>query len=183
MGDGFYIHDYADLTSTAASQPWWALTFDLVVKLGLVVGLIYVTMWLLRAYVGRGRAGAVGAGAKIDVLEATALAPGRSLYLIDVADRVLVVGATSGSLATLAEITEPGTVERLRRRSNEPRPGEDGPAGFRPTFAEQLRAITEHLPATFMQDKVGELRLLAERFRGRALPPHEEDRPTDEAAS
>ena len=160
MGDGFYIRDYAELTSAAASQPWWALTFDLVVKLGLVVGLIYLTMWVLRTYVGRGRSGAARSSARLDVLEAAALAPGRSLYLIDVADRVLVVGATSGSLATLAEITDPAAIEGLRRRPPEP---------VLPTpFAEQLRAVSEHLPATFMQDKVGELRSLAERFRGRS---------------
>lgn len=171
MGDGFYIRDYAELTSTTASQPWWALTFDLVVKLGLVVGLIYVTVWLLRAYVGRARPGAAGSSARIDVLEAAALAPGRSLYLVEVADRVLVVGATSGSLATLAEITDPEAIARLRSRPPEPHPDDIRP----PPFADQLRTITEHLPATFMQDKVGELRALAERFRGR--PPAEERSP------
>jgi flagellar biosynthetic protein FliO len=167
VGDGFYIRDYAELTSATASQPWWALTFDLVVKLGLVVGLIYVTMWVLRTYLGRNRAGPAGSNARIDVIEAAALAPGRSLYLIDVADRILVVGATSGSLATLAEITEPGAIERLRRRPPE--------AELTGSFAEQLRAISERLPATFMQDKVGELRSLAERFRGRS--PSEERAP------
>jgi flagellar biosynthetic protein FliO len=179
VGDGFYIRDYAELTSTTASQPWWALTFDLVVKLGLVVGLIYVTVWLLRAYVGRARPGAAGSSARIDVLEATALAPGRSLYLVEVADRVLVVGATAGSLATLAEITDPEAIGRLRSRPAEPHPAP--PAGYPapdirpPPFADQLRTITEHLPATFMQDKVGELRALAERVRGR--PPAEERSP------
>lgn len=155
-GSGFYVRDYAELTSAAAAQPWWALTFDLVVKLGLVIGLIYVVMWLLRTYLGGKRSLARGGG-RLDVLEATLLAPGRSVYLVDVADRVLVLGATSGSLSTLAEITEPATLELLRKRAAEP----EGP----PPFAEQLEAITKSLPATFLQDKVGELRTLAERFR------------------
>jgi flagellar biosynthetic protein FliO len=155
-GSGFYVRDYAELTSAAAAQPWWAMTFDLVVKLGLVIGLIYVVMWLLRTYLG-GKRPLIRSTGRLDVLEATALAPGRSLYLVEVADRVLVLGATSGSLSTLAEITDPGAIELLKKRASEP----EGP----PPFAEQLEAITKSLPATFLQDKVGELRTLAERFK------------------
>lgn len=155
-GGGFYIRDYADLTSTAASQPWWALTLDLVVKLGLVIGLIYVTMWLLKTYVGRGRLSPRSAG-RIDVIDTAVLGPGRSVYLVEIADRVLVLGATAGSLSTLAEISDPAAIDLLKKRPEEP----EAP----PPFAEQLKAITEHLPATFMQDKVGELRALTERFR------------------
>ena len=155
-GSGFYVRDYAELTSAAAAQPWWALTFDLVVKLGLVIGLIYVVMWLLRTYLG-GKRPLIRSTGRLDVLEASALAPGRSLYLVEVADRVLVLGATSGSLSTLAEITDPGAIEMLKKRAAD----QDGP----PPFAEQLEAITRSLPGTFLQDKVGELRTLAERFK------------------
>jgi flagellar biosynthetic protein FliO len=156
-GSGFYVRDYAELTSTAAAQPWWALTFDLVVKLGLVVGLIYVVMWLLRTYLG-GKQPLLRAAGRMEVLEASALAPGRSVYLVEVADRVLVLGATSGSLSTLAEITDPAAIELLKKRAHD----QDAPPA---AFAEQLDAITRRLPATFLQDKVGELRTLAERFK------------------
>jgi hypothetical protein len=74
---------------------------------------------------------------------------------------VLLLGATSNSLATLAEITDPGAIEQLKKRAAET----EGP----PAFAEQLEAISKRLPATFLQDKVGELRALSERFR-RAAP-------------
>src|SRR5688500_9190935 len=156
-GGGFYVRDYAELTSAAAAQPWWALTFGFVVMLWLVIGLIYVVMWLLRTYLG-GKRPLIRAAGRMDVLEATVLAPGRSLYLVEVANRVLVLGATSGSLTTLAEITDPAGIELLKKRAHDE---EASP----PPFAEQLEAITRRLPATFLQDKVGELRALAERFK------------------
>ncbi|TAK25341.1 MAG: hypothetical protein EPO26_02905 [Chloroflexota bacterium] len=156
---GFFVRDYAEITSVPASQPWWALTFDLVIKLGLVIGLIYLTMWALRRYVAgpraRARAGGGAGLGRINVLDSVALGPGRNIYLLSVAQRVLVVGATSSSLATLGEISDPADVEALRLAP---------PATEPPDFADQLRSFTENSP-TFIQDKIGELRALAAQFR------------------
>ena len=47
----YYLRDYSEIATAPANAPWWSMTFDLVVKLGLVIGLIYLTMWALRTYV------------------------------------------------------------------------------------------------------------------------------------
>lgn len=170
-GSNFYLRDYAEITSSAPEQPWWSLTFDLVVKLGLVIGLIYLTTWALRTYVfgpqaRRQLGGATGVTGKIGVLESTNLAPNRSIYLVEVADRVLVLGATATTLSTLAEITEPSAIDLLKKSNPEPEPG--------PSFADQFRALTDHLPAaagrpSFLGDKISELRALAGHMRRPAV--------------
>ncbi len=161
------MRDYADLANAPASTPWWSLTFDLVIKLGVVIGLIYLTMWVLRTYVlggqARKRFGRHLGGGGIDLLDTTQLAPGRTLYLVEVADRVLVLGATGSSIGTLAEIREAEAIDLLKARHA----GEAGP----PSFAAQLKALTEHLPVgtgaapSFLSDKIGELRALAANVR------------------
>ena len=164
---GYYLPDYSELASTPASAPWWSMTLDLVVKLGLVIGLIYLTMWALRTYVlgpqARKRLGNSLPG-RIDVLDTTVLAPNRTLYLVEVADRVLVLGATGTSLSTLAEIREAEAIDLLKK-------GADGQAdeAAPPSFATHLKSLTDHLPtaatASPLGDKIGALRNLAAGLR------------------
>jgi flagellar protein FliO/FliZ len=163
--DGFYIRDYQQITQSAPAQPWWSMTFDLVVKLGLVIGLIYLTMWALRTYVLGPQAKAKLAKnmpGRLEVLDSTTLGPNRTVYLVEVADRVLVLGATQSSLSTLAEIKEPAAIDLLKT------PQAEGAAPA--SFADQLKSLTGTLPVataapSFLHDKIGELRALAGQFR------------------
>ena len=162
--DGYYLRDYQELTTAAPAQPWWGLTFDLLIKLGLVIGLIYLTMWALRTYV-LGPQAKVKAGGKLvgrlEVLDTTNLAPNRTVYLVEVADRVLVLGATATTLSTLAEIREPAAIELLKAR-----PADEPDAAAPASFADHFQKLTSTLPVSasapgFLQDKIGELRTLA----------------------
>lgn len=164
-GATYFVRDYTELTAQPASQPWWSMTADMVIKLGVVLGLLYLTMWVLRRYVLGSQARRTGTGralGAIDILDSATLAPNRTVYLVEVADRVLVLGATTTALATLAEIREPEAIDLLKRGA--------GPTAMAPpSFAEHLRPLTDHLsgpPApTFLHDKIGELRTLATHFR------------------
>lgn len=162
--DGYYIRDYQEITQATPAQPWLGLTFDLVVKLGLVIGLIYLTMWALRTYVLGPQAKAKVARAmpgRLEVLDTTNLGPNRTVYLVEVADRVLVLGATPTTLSTLAEIREPAAIDLLKT------PTAEGPPTS--SFADQLKTLTGTLPVvaapSFLQDKIGELRALTGHFR------------------
>jgi flagellar protein FliO/FliZ len=173
---GFYLRDYQEITQAAPQQPWYSLTFDLVVKLGLVIGLIYLTMWALRTYVlgPQTRTKAALLTGRLEVLDTTHLAPNRTVYLVEVADRVLVLGATQTTLSTLAEIKEPGAIDLLKARPTEG-------AAVPPSFADQFQKLTATLtrapagsvddapgatsPASFLQDKIGELRSLTGQLR------------------
>jgi flagellar biosynthetic protein FliO len=81
-----------DLPSTAA---------DVTVKLILVLGVAYGSLALLRRY-GRGVAWG-RTGSRIEIVEATALASNRQIYLVRVSDKQLLLGVTPTQITTLAE--------------------------------------------------------------------------------
>ncbi len=85
----------------------------LIVKIGVVAAVLGASLWLLRRYAGqRGRVqGRTGAVAIADTIP---LAQGRAVYVLDVGDRALIVGATPQQLSLLAELTDEATLARLR---------------------------------------------------------------------
>jgi len=112
-----YLSDYQDPQPQAA--PDSALTvLGLIVKLGVVIALIYLLTLGLRYFGNRGRKVFLGSNS-INVLEKTALAQNRELYLVDVADKVLLLGATSNNITVLTEITDAEAIGELR---NKPQP-------------------------------------------------------------
>ncbi len=107
-----FLAEYQD--PQPQSTPSTLLTVvGLVIKLGIVIGLIYLTILGLRYFGNRGRKALLG-GSSINVIERTALAQNRELYLIDVADKVLLLGATANNISVLTEITDPEAIEGLR---------------------------------------------------------------------
>ena len=89
-------------------------------SLALVVGLILVTMLILKRLVGGAKSPTTSRKVS-ELVEATPLGGKRFLYLIRVADRLLVVGAGGDHLVLLSEIKDPevlARVEALPRRSD-----------------------------------------------------------------
>jgi flagellar biosynthetic protein FliO len=174
-----FLKPYADpAASPVVAPPWWALSLDLAWKLALIVALIYLTVWLLRRFMNGTRGAAWRPGA-VNVLDTTFLAPNRALYLVELGERVLLLGATPTQLSTLSEVADPEQVARLRERYARP-------AG--PGFAEQVRTIADRLGAhaaplsagdadlaadpqptfadggAFLRERVAELRRLSRAF-------------------
>ena len=88
-------------------------------SLALVIGLIFVTAIGLRRYLGGTKAPTTSRKMS-QLVEVTPLGGKRYLYLIRVADRLLVVGAGGDKLTMLSEITDPDVLaqtETLPRRS------------------------------------------------------------------
>lgn len=78
-----------------------SVIFDIVIKLIIVLGLIFVSLYLLRIW----RAKLPGSSdRKIEVLESRQLNAKQALHLIRIADRTLLIGATDQSLATLISL-------------------------------------------------------------------------------
>ena len=109
-----YLSDYQDPEPQAAPNGFLTVA-GLAVKLAIVLGLIYLTVLGLRYFGNRTRRAVMGDSA-ISVLEKTPLAQNRELYLVDVADRVLLIGATTTNISMLTEITDPDAIEDLRNR-------------------------------------------------------------------
>jgi flagellar protein FliO/FliZ len=72
-------------------------------KLALVIAIVYVASLLLR----RANAGRLAASVgRLRVVETVALGQGRSLHVIAVGDRLLLVSATSQQVALLRDVTD-----------------------------------------------------------------------------
>ncbi len=82
------------------------MSIDLVLKLGLVLGLVYIAMHGLR-WLQKNKSNNLSAGgATINVLETTGLAPGRSLHLVVIGEKTLLLGATDHQISVLAELAD-----------------------------------------------------------------------------
>ncbi|MBI5833085.1 MAG: FliO/MopB family protein [Armatimonadetes bacterium] len=79
------------------SGPW--MMVRTLFALGLVVGLIYLTAWAAKA---KGGITAAPSGYRLRVVETIALAPNRSLHLVAVGQQVLLLGAGTDGMRTLA---------------------------------------------------------------------------------
>ncbi|MEK7475472.1 MAG: flagellar biosynthetic protein FliO [Candidatus Coatesbacteria bacterium] len=112
LGDALAALD--DRGKAATREPsGLALFFGVLWKLALVVLLIWITIWLLRRFLGTGPA-APASGGPIRVLASRHLDARHAVWILEVGERMLVVGGGGGSVSLLAEITSP--VERAAVR-------------------------------------------------------------------
>ncbi|MCL5025291.1 MAG: flagellar biosynthetic protein FliO [Chloroflexi bacterium] len=122
QADGFVVRDYAEFGSGAGAElpstDWLGLVGGIALKLAFVVGLIYIAMWALRRYVYRDR-GAIADKRPVSLLGSLSLSPNRTVYVLEVGRKVIVVGATQNQLSMLTEITDPEAMDELRAQQTE----------------------------------------------------------------
>ena len=87
---------------------------NLVLRLGLVLIVIWVSIMAMRWWVRRmnGATGG-GSGRLLEVLESRSLGPNRSLQLVKLGNRAVLLGVTSDRINAVLEVTDPIEVERL----------------------------------------------------------------------
>src|SRR5690606_12077301 len=92
-------------------------------RLALVVAVIWVAVAGMRWYVRRmhqgGRRGGLGA---LEVIETHALGPNRTLHLVRLGDRAVLVGATPERITQLMTVDDPEELQRLVERPTEEAP-------------------------------------------------------------
>lgn len=76
---------------------------DVLLKLGFVIGLIYVSLYLLRRWSQMSGK----ASRQLHVLESLALSPRQTLHLVRVGSQTLLIGATDQALASLGTVELP----------------------------------------------------------------------------
>lgn len=91
---------------------------NLVLRLGAVIAIIWAAFWAMRWYNRRIQTG-YGASRALQVLETRALGPNRSLQLVRVGHRAVLVGVTPDRINQLLEIDDPDEVERLTLTATE----------------------------------------------------------------
>jgi flagellar protein FliO/FliZ len=92
------------------------VAFDVGVKLVAVIALIYVLSAFSKRYLLRISPDAPG---NLRVVEARPLGPKKTLYLVEIGGRMLVLGATESTINNLAEFSDPEVVAQLRSQPQE----------------------------------------------------------------
>jgi len=92
-------------TAGADNRSGWEIALDFGVKLLIIVGLVYLVLYGIR-WLQRARYKNISGGATINVLETTGLSPGRSLHLVVVGEKTLLLGATDHQISVLAELAD-----------------------------------------------------------------------------
>ncbi len=89
-----------DSAQAAEEMSMLPLIAKVIVGLGLVVGLAWGSVWLLRrTTLGQG---AVGAGSIVKVVERTWLGPKKAIFLVDISGRTLALGVTDEQISVLS---------------------------------------------------------------------------------
>ena len=112
---GGYLSGYENADPNPSPVSWWstlAYLVSLLAVFAFVVVMAYLAMRLLGGHLGRRLAGDGGR-----VLENLALGPRMSVCLVEMADRVFLLGVTEQNVTLLSEITDEEEIDRLRRQS------------------------------------------------------------------
>ena len=93
---------------------------NLGLRLALVIGAIYGAVVAMRWYVRRVNGDGGRLGRQVQVLESRALGPNRSLHLVRLGGRAVLLGVTAERINTLIAIDDAAEVERLVEAANTP---------------------------------------------------------------
>jgi flagellar biogenesis protein FliO len=107
------LKDYEE-PRPAAPEPWYQQLFGFLFKLAMVIGLVILSLNVIKK-VQSGKVQLPSAkGRNLVVLESVHLGPSQAVHVLSLGgDRLLVVGAGPQGLTTLSEISDPATVRAL----------------------------------------------------------------------
>lgn len=114
---GGYLSGYEDVDPQPAGVSWLS-TIAYVLSLLAVFAVIFFMAYVATKFLG-GRFNARISGHGGRVLENLPLGPNRSVCIIEMADRVFLLGVTDQSITLLSEIMDPEEIERLRNNSKD----------------------------------------------------------------
>ena len=109
--------------TAAAGEPFEGTAMPSIVKmisaLMVVLVCIYVALYLLKRLAGR-RAGANGGNGALEVLETSYVAPKKTVSLVRVADKAVLIGVTDNGISMLTELDAQQTEALLAEKSATP---------------------------------------------------------------
>ena len=90
-------------SATSYAPSMFGLIFKLVLSLGLIIGLIYLSTFLLKKLNMRGTTGEVGGGS-IKVIGRTFIGPKQCLYVVKIGEKFSVLGATEANINYITDL-------------------------------------------------------------------------------
>ena len=114
---GGYLAGYEDVEPQPTGVSWWS-TIAYVLSLLAVFAVVFLMAYIATKFLG-GRFNARISGHGGRVLENLPLGPNRSVCIVEMADRVFLLGVTDQSITLLSEIIDPEEIERLKSKSKD----------------------------------------------------------------
>ncbi len=112
---GGYLSGYENVDPNPTSVSWWS-TLAYLLSLLAVFAIVVVMAYLAARFMGgRFNRNVSGNGGRL--LDTLPLGPRMSVSLVEVADRVFLLGVTEHNITLLSEITDGEEIERLHRQS------------------------------------------------------------------
>ena len=112
---GGYLSGYEKADPMPSAVSWWSTLAYLLSLLAVFASVVVMAYFAARFLGGRfGRALSNGNGR---LLESLPLGPKMSICLVEIADRVFLLGVTEHNITLLSEIVDEEEIERLQRQS------------------------------------------------------------------
>ena len=111
---GGYLSGYAEVDPRPSATSWWS-TLAYLVSLFAVFVFVVVMAYLASRFLS-GRFGQSVPGEDGRILAHLPLGPNRSVCVVEIAERIFMLGVTEHSITLLREVTDAGEMERLHRR-------------------------------------------------------------------
>lgn len=113
-GSGGYLSGYENTDPRPSQMSWWS-TLAYMVSLFAVFAFVLVMAYFASRFLS-GRFAQVTSGNGGKIMEHLPLGPNRSVCVVELANRVFMLGVTEHSITLLCEITDPEEIERLHRK-------------------------------------------------------------------
>jgi flagellar biogenesis protein FliO len=154
--------------SASADSSFMNVTLELFLYLGAIVVLIVlILVFFKRIIPGSHR---LFQSKVVEVLGRTYLAPKQGLFLVKLADRILVLGVTGNSINVLSEITEEEEVAKIRELTGRSRP-ESITSAFRSIFSRKRRdfdeALSDNMTGDGTQRELGKIKSMISNWKER----------------
>ena len=114
-GGGGYLSGYENADPKPSQMSWWS-TLAYVISLVVVFAFVVVMAYFASKFLG-GRFGQSINNNGGRLLEHLPLGPHKSVCVVELAGKTLMLGVTDQQVTLLGEVTDPEEIERLRRQS------------------------------------------------------------------
>lgn len=169
-GDLDFLSTYdanAEQEQAEAQEPVYLTAIKFIFKLALVLGLCYGTILVLKKFSGmKGNLGC--GGQRIRVIENSSLGSNRTLHLVQVGSKKLLVASTPSQVTFVAEVEIEDTQEALPvQQASSFKDQLSAFIGNKPDAASSARTVAELLrdSSSFIHDKVIEVSGIRGKFR------------------
>ena len=111
---GGYLSGYSEVDPRPSAVSWWS-TLAYLLSLFAVFAFVVFLAYLASRFLGRRFAG-LAASQDGRILSQLSLGPNRFVCVVEIAERIFMLGVTEHSVTLLREITDAEEIERLHRR-------------------------------------------------------------------